>query len=106
MPTASAARKPAWLRRPLGQGAGARALARQLEARGLSTICREGGCPNQGECLGRGVASFLVMGRVCTRACGFCAVSRGRPQPLDPDEPRRLAGQVAEIRRARIEPGR
>ena len=90
-------RKPAWLRRRLPPAGAVRALRQGLAARGLATICQEGACPNQGECFGRGVATLLVMGRVCTRACRFCAVAGGRPKPLDPDEPRRVAEQVAEL---------
>ncbi len=90
-----ALRKPVWLRRPLGQGVGRAGLREGLERLGLRTICQEGRCPNQGECFGRGVATFLVMGDVCTRDCRFCAVKSGRPAPLDPEEPCRVAVQVA-----------
>lgn len=65
-----------------------------LRARALHTICEEGCCPNRGECFSRGVATMLIMGRICTRDCRFCAVATGRPEPLDPAEPDRVAGQV------------
>jgi lipoic acid synthetase len=93
----TAPRKPPWLKRRLAPAGAANALERGLAARGLATICQEGDCPNQGECFGRGVATLLVMGRVCTRSCRFCAVAGGRPTPLDPDEPGRAAEQVAEL---------
>jgi lipoic acid synthetase len=94
------ARKPPWLRRPLAGGGTAARLERALAAAGLHTICAEGRCPNRGECLGRGVATFLILGPVCTRACAFCAVTQGRPVPPDPGEPARLAAQVAELAKA------
>lgn len=87
-------RKPPWLRRRLPAG-GVAGLEASLARQGLGTICQEGRCPNRGECFGRGVATFLAMGSVCTRDCGFCAVATGRPAPLDPAEPARLARQVA-----------
>ncbi len=69
----------------------------KLPMDGLTTICEEAKCPNRGECLPQhGTVSIMVMGSVCTRACPFCAVSHGRPAPLDPDEPR----QVVELARA------
>ncbi len=86
--------KPPWLRRPLPP-AGSALLGHRLAGEGLHTVCREAHCPNQGECLGRGVASFLILGPVCTRGCAFCAVTPGRPDPPDPDEPARLARAVA-----------
>ncbi len=93
--TSPPTRKPPWLRRRLPLAGGAAGLEAQLSRQGLGTICQEGRCPNRAECFGRGVATFLVMGQVCTRDCGFCAVRCGRPEPLDPGEPERLASQVA-----------
>jgi lipoic acid synthetase len=81
----------------LAAGGGAARLERALAEAGLHTICAEGRCPNRGECLGRGVATFLILGPVCTRACAFCAVTQGRPATPDPGEPARLAGQVAAL---------
>jgi lipoic acid synthetase len=63
----------------------------------LHTVCQEALCPNRGECFSRGVATFLIMGNVCTRDCRFCAVRSGRPLPLDPDEPARVAGEVRNL---------
>lgn len=88
-------RMPPWLKRPLAPAGQGPRLERQMDQAGLATICRQGRCPNRGECHGRGVASFLVMGTTCTRNCAFCAVEHGQPQPLDPAEPQRLARQVA-----------
>lgn len=95
MPVQLPPRKPPWLRRRLPPAGGAAGLEASLAGRGLGTICQEGHCPNRAECFGRGVATFLVMGQVCTRSCAFCAVQSGRPEPLDPGEPERLARQVA-----------
>jgi lipoic acid synthetase len=64
----------------------------------LNTVCEEAHCPNLGECWGRGTATFMILGEVCTRACGFCAVKTGLPgAPPDPDEPRRVADAVARM---------
>jgi len=64
---------------------------RVLERLGLNTVCNEACCPNRGHCYQRNTAAFLIMGTVCTRNCGYCAVDHGTPLPPDPDEPRRLA---------------
>jgi lipoic acid synthetase len=60
----------------------------------LHTICQSGNCPNMGECWGEGTATFMILGNVCTRSCGFCAVATGRPEPVDPFEPARVARSV------------
>jgi lipoic acid synthetase len=64
----------------------------------LATVCQEARCPNLGECFAEGTATFMIMGRLCTRQCRFCAVEHGRPEPLDPGEPQRLARAAAEMR--------
>lgn len=64
----------------------------------LNTVCQEARCPNLAECWDRGTATFMILGDVCTRSCGFCAVKTGRPQGLDLDEPRRVADAVAKMR--------
>lgn len=69
-----------------------------LDRHRLSTICREAACPNRGECWGNRSASFLILGSICTRKCAFCHVANGRPQPVDPTEPERLAQAVVELR--------
>lgn len=89
--------KPAWLRKSLPLNETTRQVEAGLSARKLHTICQEGCCPNQGECFSSGEATFLVMGRICTRNCTFCAVATGKPTPLDPEEPLRLAEEVAEL---------
>ncbi len=89
--------KPSWLRKRLPLDAMTRKVEADLYARGLHTICQEGCCPNQGECFSRGEASFLIMGEICTRNCRFCAVKSGTPSPLDPEEPARLAEEIAEL---------
>ena len=63
----------------------------------IHTVCQEASCPNLGHCWSQGSATFMIMGDTCTRRCGFCDVATGRPRPLDPDEPRRLAESVAEM---------
>jgi len=64
---------------------------------GLHTVCQEANCPNQGECFARRTATFMIMGDICTRACGFCAVKTGRPGALDPDEPERVGQAAAKL---------
>jgi lipoic acid synthetase len=69
-----------------------------MRERSLHTVCEEARCPNLGECWNRGTATFMILGDVCTRACGFCAVKTGLPRlPPDPDEPRRVADAVASM---------
>ncbi len=85
-------RLPAWIAgkpAPLGVGHG---LMKSLRVDGLHTVCEEARCPNLSDCFGRGVATFMILGDVCTRSCGFCAVRHGTPGPVDADEPMRLAG--------------
>jgi lipoyl synthase len=89
--------KPEWLRKRLPVGAAVQAMEGNLEHNRLHTICQEACCPNQGECFSRGVATFLIMGAVCTRSCRFCAVDSGTPSALDPDEPLRLAEEVKRL---------
>ncbi|MCF8044124.1 MAG: lipoyl synthase [Desulfarculaceae bacterium] len=89
--------KPLWLRRRLPLDGAVKMVEQGLRARALHTICEEGCCPNRGECFSRGVATMLIMGRVCTRDCRFCAVVTGRPEPLNPAEPNLVAGQVEDL---------
>jgi lipoic acid synthetase len=88
-------RKPAWIkaRAPVGENYHAlKGLARGLA---LHTVCESAQCPNIGECWNQRTATFMLLGDICTRRCGFCAVPKGRPQPIDEDEPRRVAEAVA-----------
>lgn len=84
-------RKPEWIKVRLPSGEGYTRLKKLMRAQGLHTVCEEAMCPNIGECWGRGTATFLLMGDICTRSCGFCHIKTGRPLPLDEDEPRRVA---------------
>jgi lipoic acid synthetase len=89
--------KPEWLkaRAPVGENYhGLKRLARSL---GLNTVCESAHCPNIGECWHHKTATFMMLGNLCTRRCGFCAVPKGRPTPIDFDEPRRLAEAVATL---------
>jgi lipoyl synthase len=87
-------RKPAWLRVKLPTGENFRKVASIVGEHKLHTICQSGNCPNMGECWGAGTATFMILGNVCTRSCGFCAVATGRPENVDPFEPARVARSV------------
>lgn len=90
--------KPPWLkaRAPMGENYHElKKLARTLD---LHTVCESAQCPNIGECWNHGTATFMLLGNLCTRRCGFCAVPKGKPEPLDWDEPRRVAEAVATLR--------
>jgi lipoic acid synthetase len=93
----AAGRKPEWLRIKLNQNDEYWRLKSLMRGQTLHTVCEEAFCPNLGECWGRGIATFLMMGDICTRACKFCNVQSGRPLPLDEDEPRRVAESVHEM---------
>jgi lipoic acid synthetase len=86
--------KPAWLKVPAPGGATYRRLKRSIESDNLHTVCEEANCPNVGECWERGTATFMILGDVCTRRCGFCNVKTGVPTWNDPLEPLRVAAQV------------
>ena len=88
------ARKPPWLKVPAPGGPNYRRLKETIGAEGLHTVCEEAGCPNVGECWERGTATFMILGDVCTRRCGFCNVQTGKPTWKDPLEPLRVANQV------------
>jgi len=90
-------KKPEWLRKRLPTGSQTQKVEHDLSLNRLHTICQEGCCPNQGECFARGTATFLAMGNVCTRNCRFCAVTSGRPGPLDEHEPKRIAEEVIRL---------
>lgn len=84
-------RLPEWLKRRIGAGEVFAHTARAVSELGLETICTNANCPNRGECWGRGTATVLILGNVCTRNCRFCSVGTGKPLPPDADEPRRVA---------------
>lgn len=90
-------RKPPWLRVRAPGGSGYLRVQGLMRGLGLHTICQEAHCPNIGECWDRGTATFLIMGDLCTRGCRFCAVTKGKPAPLDPQEPARLAEAIARL---------
>ncbi len=90
-------RFPAWFPRRSWSESELGPVRDMLGGLGLRTVCQSAGCPNQSECFGRGTATFMVLGSVCTRACGFCGVRRGPPSPPDSDEPRRVAEAAARL---------
>ncbi len=86
--------KPSWLRVKLPIGESYKHVRGLVDTHKLHTICESGNCPNMGECWGEGTATFMILGNVCTRSCGFCAVATGRPEPVDWDEPQRVAEAI------------
>ncbi len=90
----SRARKPDWLRVKLPIGEEYRKVRELVTTNKLHTICESGNCPNMGECWGAGTSNFMILGNVCTRSCGFCAVATGRPSAVDLQEPLRVANSV------------
>jgi lipoic acid synthetase len=91
---AAPARKPDWLRVKLPTGENYRKVREIVGEHKLHTICQSGNCPNMGECWGAGTATFMILGNICTRSCGFCSVATGRPEAVDPFEPARVARSV------------
>lgn len=87
-------RKPKWLRVKLPTGENYRKVRSLVDEHKLHTICESGSCPNMGECWGEGTATFMILGNICTRSCGFCAVQTGRPEEVDIYEPGRVANSV------------
>lgn len=90
-------KKPAWIRTTHTQGEDYKKVNTLARAGGLHTVCQEAGCPNIYECWEDREATFLIGGSICTRRCGFCQIKTGKPQPLDTDEPRRVALSVKEL---------
>ena len=86
--------KPDWLRVKLPMGEEYKKVREIVSTHKLHTICESGSCPNMGECWGAGTATFMILGNICTRSCGFCAVATGRPLPVDLKEPERVAESV------------
>ncbi len=91
-------RKPSWLKVKLPAGPGYTRLRSLIDEHKLHTVCESAKCPNMGECWGRGTATIMILGDVCTRSCGFCHIKTGRPPVLDLDEPRRVADAAAIMR--------
>ncbi len=90
-------RKPDWIRIKLPTNNKVQKLKGLLRDHRLVTVCEEASCPNLNECFSHGIATFMIMGDKCTRRCTFCDVGHGRPDPLDPDEPQRLADTIDQM---------
>lgn len=86
--------KPDWLRVKLPIGENYKHVRGLVDTHKLHTICESGNCPNMGECWGEGTATFMILGNICTRSCGFCAVATGKPEAVDWDEPQRVAEAI------------
>ena len=92
-------KKPEWIRVKMATGSSRfHEIRHVLREHSLFTVCEEASCPNIGECFGKGTATFMIMGDKCTRRCPFCDVGHGRPDPLDPDEPGKLADTIAALK--------
>ena len=91
------AAKPAWLKAKAPGGETFHALKKLARDLNLHTVCESAHCPNIGECWNQKAATFMMLGNLCTRRCGFCAVPKGKPEPIDHDEPRRVAYAVAQL---------
>ena len=99
VPVDAPLKKPEWIRVKAGNSAGRFGeIKSMLRERKLHTVCEEATCPNIGECFGRGTATFMILGDICTRRCPFCDVGHGQPLPPNPDEPRELADSVAALK--------
>ena len=98
LPAAAPQRRPEWIKVRAPAGAEFERLRSLMRTRGLHTVCEEALCPNIGECWGSGTATFLMMGNICTRSCGFCDIQTGRPLPLDFGEPLRVAEAIQAMR--------
>jgi len=90
-------RKPSWLKAKAPVGDTFHALKKMARDLNLHTVCESAHCPNIGECWNQKAATFMMLGNLCTRRCGFCAVPKGKPEPIDFDEPRRVAYAVAQL---------
>jgi lipoic acid synthetase len=101
-PDVAVARKPDWIRVRAPTSGGYRATRDIVRAHGLHTVCEEAACPNIGECWEKKHATFMIMGDTCTRACAFCNVRTGLPEPLDPQEPERVAAAVERLGLAHV----
>lgn len=89
---------PEWIKESIPRRKLANFLKRKLNNQNLNTVCEEAKCPNIGDCFKRGTATFMIMGDICTRNCAFCAVKSGKPEPLDYEEPSRIAKEVKNLK--------
>jgi lipoic acid synthetase len=96
--TAPIPRKPEWLKIKIPKAQAHKHVNGLVISRQLHTICESGNCPNAGDCWGRGTATFMILGDICTRACKFCNVKTGKPLPVDIDEPQKVAESVRELK--------
>ena len=96
-PRTTTLRKPDWLKVSIPSGESTARLRGVMRSKGLHTVCEEARCPNMAECWGAGTATFMILGDICTRSCGFCAVKTGRPVGLDLSEPARVAEAVHDM---------
>ncbi|MGH9443186.1 MAG: lipoyl synthase [Thermoanaerobaculia bacterium] len=96
-PPVHAGRAPEWIREKALDLSQLHEVKKTMRRRGLHTVCEEARCPNRSECFSRGTATFLLLGDVCTRACGFCDIKTGRPSFDDPDEPAKVADAIREM---------
>ena len=94
IPLQTRLRKPEWIRVKSGSGQGYHDVKRILREHNLHTVCEEASCPNIGECFGKGTATFMILGDLCTRRCPFCDVAHGKPLPPDINEPANLARSI------------
>ena len=90
-------RKPKWLKVKLPTGENYRKVRELVSNHKLHTICESGNCPNMGECWGAGTATFMILGNICTRSCGFCAVATGKPLAADLEEPAKVADSILKM---------
>lgn len=97
IPTTELPKKPDWIRVRIPATPEVERVKRLLRQHRLHSVCEEATCPNLGECFASGTATFMIMGDICTRRCPFCDVGHGRPNPLDPDEPKNLAVAIADL---------
>jgi lipoyl synthase len=88
---------PRWLKRNVPKGGGLHFTQGLIDRLELATVCQHAKCPNRMECYEQKTATFMILGDVCTRRCGFCGVAKGRPKPVDPDEPRRVAEAARQL---------
>src|ERR1044072_6974562 len=96
----SGARLPEWRRKPQRNVEADHELKKMLRTRGLHTVCEEARCPNRNDCFSRGAATFMILGDICSRSCGFCSVKTGRGLPMDAlaGEPEQVAEAAAQLR--------
>ena len=91
-------RKPKWMKSPLPSGKTYISVKDIVKKNKLHTICTSGNCPNMGECWNAGTATFMILGEICTRSCGFCNTKSGKPLPIDKDEPKRISDSVVKMK--------